>query len=330
MVKILKGAKIMMKEKLKICALFSGVGFQERGIENSGLYEVESVATSDIDINAIISYAAIHCGMTPEMVENYEYPSRQEMADYLSKLNIGYDFKKEKEYNWQKKVNGKDKILNKAWLACKLQNNLGDVSKIEHLPECDMLIYSSPCQSFSIAGTLEGTTCTCRKCGYQFNPFEYDVDKREICPSCGSDEVLGTRSGQLLEVERLLLDMRDRNILPKFTILENVDALVGKKFKADYDKWCERLERIGYKNYWEVMNTKYTGIPQNRNRVYLLSVRNNIDASEFKFPVRFDTGVRLKDVLQENVDEKYYIKNQKAENLLKDLILSGKLNDYAK
>lgn len=313
---------------LRVISLFSGIGCQETGIQNSNLYNVVSVGTSEIDINAIISYAAIHCGMTPEMIDKYVYPSRQEMVDYLHKLNIGYDFKKQKEYDWQKKVNGKDTLLNKTWLACKLQNNYGDVSRIEHLDECDLLTYSSPCQSFSIAGTLEGTTCTCRKCGEQFNPFDYDAEERDICPFCGSDEVLGTRSGQLLEVERLLLDMRDRGILPKYTMLENVDSLVGKRFKADFDKWCKRLEDLGYVNYWSVMNTKYTGIPQNRSRVYLLSVRKDIDASGFEFPIKFDNGIRLKDILDIDVDEKYYINNERAEQLIEDLIVNGKLVGY--
>lgn len=278
---------------LKVLSLFSGVGFQETGIINCGLYDVESVGTSEIDINACISYAAIHCGMTPEMIENYDYPSRQEMADCLHKLNIGYDFKKGKEYNWQKKVNGKDTLLNKTWLACKLQNNLGDVSRIESIPSCDILTYSFPCTDISIAGQLKGLE--------------------------------GTRSGLLYEVDRLLKITDNK---PKMLLMENVDNLVGKTFKPYFDEWCERLEEFGYKTYWKVMNTKYTGIPQNRRRVYALSVNKDINMDNFDFPIEFDNGVRLKDILDTNVDEKYYINNERAEQLIEDLIINGKLVGY--
>ena len=308
--------------------LFSGVGFQRKGVEDTGLYNVESIGTSEIDINACISYAAIHCGMTPEMIEGYDYPSRQEMADYLHKLNIGYDFKKQKEYDWQKKVNGKDTLLNKTWLACKLQNNYGDVSRIEHLDECDILTYSSSCQDYSIAGNLAGTDCTCMKCGQKFNPLDLDVNERDKCPHCGSEDIIGTRSGQLVEVERLLIDLIERNMAPKFLLQENVANLVSKRFKPDFDKWCVRLEKLGYVNYWTIMNTKFTGIPQNRERVYMLSVRKDIDASGFEFPLKFDNGIRLKDILDTDVDEKYYINNERAEQLIEDLIVNGKLVEY--
>ena len=85
-------------EKVKLTAniLFSGIGCQERGFENSGLFDIEVLNTSDINKEAVLSYAAIHCGLTNEMVETYpKYPSRDEMAQHLTDINLGYEPEKE-------------------------------------------------------------------------------------------------------------------------------------------------------------------------------------------------------------------------------------------
>ena len=93
----------MRKIPIKVVQAFSGVGMQMRGIENTDCFEPQNVATIENDINAIIAYAAIHEGLTPELIKDYpDYPSRQEMIDTLVKKNIGYDFVKNKAYNWQK------------------------------------------------------------------------------------------------------------------------------------------------------------------------------------------------------------------------------------
>lgn len=119
-------------ETLKVVTLFSGIGCQERGIENTGLFDIDVVATSDIDKEAIVSYASIHCGLTPELVNTYEqYPSREDMVKELSEKNIGYDFTKKKPYDWIKVERKKDKSeLNRYWLAVQLSKNFGDISKI--------------------------------------------------------------------------------------------------------------------------------------------------------------------------------------------------------
>lgn len=127
-------------EKVKLTAniLFSGIGCQERGFENSGLFDIEVLNTSDINKEAVLSYAAIHCGLTNEMVENYpDYPSREEMAKELTEINLGYEPEKDKHFDWAKLVKRKNKDLEKYWLANKLSHNLGDISKIKELPYAD-------------------------------------------------------------------------------------------------------------------------------------------------------------------------------------------------
>lgn len=142
-----------MKQKLTMIECFSGIGAQKRGIDNTGLYDLEVVCTSDIDKEAILSYAIIHCGLTQELIDNYtDYPSEEKMIEGLTRANIGYDPTKQKEYNWSKHK----KEVKKYWLACKLSNQWGDISKVNCFPYADLLTFSFPCQSISICGKQEG------------------------------------------------------------------------------------------------------------------------------------------------------------------------------
>ena len=160
----------MNKPKLTMIELFSGIGAQKRGIDNTGLYDLEVIATSDIDKEAVVEYAAIHHELTNELVENFKgYPTKECMIKELKERNIGMDFDKNKMYDWDKLLKKKTKDIEKYWLAMTLQNNLGDISKIEQLPEADCWFYSSPCQCFSIAGKQDGIDATCNSCGNKYN-----------------------------------------------------------------------------------------------------------------------------------------------------------------
>ena len=316
----------MNKSKLTMIELFSGIGAQKRGVDNTNLYDLDVIATSDVDKEAVVEYAAIHHGLTNKMIENYtDYPSREEMVEDLKSRNIGMDFDKGKMYDWDKLIKKKTKDLEKYWLAMKLQNNLGDISQIEQLPTADCWFYSSPCQCFSVAGKQDGIDATCNACGEKYNPMLLDVENRYICPHCGSDDVKGTRSGLLLEVERLLIQAIETNTQPKYLCLENVKNLVGKQFKPDFDAWIKRLEHLGYNTYWEVLNAKECGVPQNRERVFAFSIRKDIDTGKYTFPLPFDTGLRLKDILEKEVDERYYINTERATTLIQQLVDKGQL-----
>lgn len=267
-----------MKEKLKMFTTFSGIGCQERGFLDSDLFDIDVVATSDVDKDAIVSYAAIHCGLTQKMIEEYsDYPSKEDMVDELKQKNIGYEFIKNKAYDWDKLSKRKGKNIEKYWLALKLSNNLGDIGKIQIIPECDVLTFSFPCQSISIAGKQEG------------------IIKHK------------TRSGLVYEIIRLLQVAKQNNMLPKYLMLENVFALVSKKFKGDFDNLNLFFDSIGYNVYWSLINGKDCGVPQNRSRCFAIYIRKDIDTGKYTFPLPFDAGIRLKDVLEEQVDEKYYL-----------------------
>ena len=170
--------------------------------------------------------------------------------------------------------------------------NYGDISKIDRLDYADLLVYSSPCQDFSLAGRQAGLV---------------------------GEDGKQTRSGLLLEVGRLLMKMSDEKILPKYLLMENVKNLVGKKFKPAFDIWLKALEAIGYNNYWKVLNAKDYGVPQNRERVFVVSIRKDVDTHGYTFPEPFKLNRRLKDVLETNVDEKYYLKQELVETFIKRL-----------
>lgn len=300
---------------LNVIELCSGIGAQIKGINNTNLFDAEVIATADLDKEVVVSYAAIHCGLTNELIENYEsYPSKDEIVEELTKKRLGYDFKKDEPYDWTKLARRKDKTkgIEKYWLADHISHNLGDMMQIRELPGCDLLTYSTPCTDLSIAGKQEGLKWTCQDCGYEYDPSKLDVDTRYICPNCDSHNIKSTRSGLLYEVERLLVKAKENNNLPKFLLMENVDALVSKKYIDSFNDWVDRLDNLGYNSYFQTINAKDTGIPQNRNRIFCISILKDIDTKQFEFPKPFDTGVRLKDLLEtdEDVLEKYFLSDE--------------------
>ena len=158
--------------------------------------------------------------------------------------------------------------------------NYGDISKIDwnEVPDFDLFTYSSPCQDFSNAGLQRG-----------------------------GEEGSGTRSSLLWECRKAILIKR-----PKYLLLENVKALVSKKFLPLFGKWVSFLENYGYYCTHQVLNAKDYGVPQNRERVFLWSVRRDIldPTPQYSFPKPFPLERRLKDVLEEKVDEKYYLSDK--------------------
>lgn len=125
----------------------------------------------------------------------------------------------------------------------------------------------------------------------------------------GFEKGSGTRSSLLWECERIIQAKR-----PKYLLMENVKALTFKKNLPGFEKWLEILSNLGYKNYWKVLNSKDYGVPQNRERVFCISILD--DKQGFEFPEKQVLETRLKDVLEHNVDEKYYLSNDRVKQLV--------------
>lgn len=171
------------------------------------------------------------------------------------------------------------------------------------------------CQDFSVAGKQKGSVWTCKECGHEYNPLTVHWSKRNYCPNCGSRNIEKTRSSLLVEYLRVV-----RANKPNFGIYENVKNIVGKQFKdTTFKLFTDELEEYGYNVYWKVLNAKHFGIPQNRERVYLIFIRKDLDNGKFKFPEPFDNGLRLKDMLEDEVDEKFYISDDKVKRLVTNL-----------
>ncbi len=181
-----------------------------------------------------------------------------------------------------------DKYANQSYEAIYGETfQYGDISKVERLEYADLWTYSFPCQDISVAGMQKGIA-------------------------------QNTRSGLLYEVQRLLEVAKIEGTLPKYLLLENVKNLVGKKFKAQFDDWIKYLDDLGYDTYWQVLNAKNYGIPQNRERVFGVSIRKDLNKT-FKFPEKEDLTVRLLDILEPEVDESFYISDDKAQKLFRQI-----------
>lgn len=161
--------------------------------------------------------------------------------------------------------------------------NYGDITGINwfDVPDFDLFTYSSPCQDFSAAGK-----------------------------QAGGEKGSGTRSSLLWECEKAIRIKR-----PKICVLENVKALTQRKFVPVFQKWCDTLASAGYVNSWKVLNAKDYGVPQNRERVFLVSRLPGVSEG-FRFPEPAPLRKRLIDVLETNVDERYYIPDEKTVELL--------------
>ena len=152
-------------------------------------------------------------------------------------------------------------------------------------------MHGSPCQDFSVAGK-----------------------------GLGGDEGSGTRSSLMYETIRIVEKLK-----PKYVLWENVKNVTGKKHRHNFDKYLVSLQQLGYNNYWQIMNAKDYGIPQNRERVFVLSIRRDCDDGFFIFPNPIPLETVAEDFLEDVVDEKYYLKNEKAKKLIQSLIEKGDL-----
>ena len=212
-----------------------------------------------------------------------------------------------------------DKYATSSYCAIHNENeskNLGDITKVDEtkLEPFNMICGGSPCQDFSVAGKQKGSVWTCKDCGHEYNPLTVHWSERDKCPCCGSNNIEKTRSSLLVEYLRVI-----RANKPNFGMYENVKNIVGKQFKDTFKMFTDELDEYGYNVYWKVLNAKDYGIPQNRERVYLIFIKKELENGKFTYPEPFDNGMRLKDVLEENVDEKFYISEDKVQRFLTNL-----------
>lgn len=155
-----------------------------------------------------------------------------------------------------------------------------DVTKWDKDMQVDLIMHGSPCQDFSVAGK-----------------------------NAGGDKDSGTRSSLMYETLRIVEKLK-----PKYVIWENVKNLLGKKHKHNFDAYQEAMRGLGYRNYYQILNAKDYGVPQNRERVFTVSIRNDIEG-DYVFPEKQPLRHKLKDILEDNVDERYYLSDEQVSKI---------------
>lgn len=184
-----------------------------------------------------------------------------------------------------------------------------DITKmtIGDVPKADVWAFGFPCQDLSVAGNQAGMEMKCEVCG---ETWKFDTGNQQ-CSTCGSTEFrAANRSGLFFEIMRLL-DEADEDKRPYVLMAENVKALrpLLPILEAEYAK-------RGYTAHYVLFNSKYWGVPQNRERYFVVGIRNDLNG-EFAFPTeQHDYVPKLSSILEANVDEKYYISDEKAKTII--------------
>lgn len=275
------GTKEFHNDKpIRLIELFGGYGSQALALKYLGI-PFEHHRLSEWAVKSIQAYKDMHFAH-----DNTDYSKEMSVEEVKSWLygKISADYTTPMTEQQINRLS--EKQARTIYNNMQASHNLGSITQIkaEDLgivdtdKYCYLLTYSFPCQDLSNAGQGKGMTK-------------------------GS----GTRSGLLWEVERLLGEMTER---PQILLMENVPQVVGSTGIKDFAQWIARLEELGYKNYWQLLNAKDYGIPQNRNRCFMVSILGDY---YYTFPKSQKLTVRLKDFLDKKVDEKYYLSDKTVE-----------------
>lgn len=287
---------ITVPNRIRLIELFAGYGSHAMALEEIGA-DFEHWKISEWECNANRSYKAVH------IEEDYDYSakySRKEIIKKLLGLGISGDGKRPMTL---KEIGRKpEKWQRKTYNEFRQCHNLGSIIKIHgtdlEITDTDkytyFLTYSFPCTDLSVAGRQAGM-------------------------SKGS----GTRSGLLWEVERILKEIADGNgELPQLLFMENVPQVISKANIKDFHAWQDFLAGLGYTNHVQILNAKDYGIAQNRERCFMFSFLGQYN---YKFPEPIPLKNTIKNYLEDEVDEKYYINTEKARKLIQQLIDDGTL-----
>ena len=272
-----------MSKKLRLITLFSGYDSQKKALDYIGL-PVEHWRTCEWAVKSIQALKDMH--FADDNIDYSANLSKEDLIEYLTEKGISSNYN-EPMTKAQITRLGETK-LRQIYNNIKAEHNLVNIQQVRGSDLCIedtdnydyLMTYSFPCQDLSLAGK-----------------------------GAGMERGAGTRSGMLWEVERILNELYTENKpMPKFLLMENVPQVHGTKNKEHFEEWLKFLESIGYKNFWQDLNAKDYAVPQNRKRTFMVSILDK-DAI-FKFPEPFVLELRLKDVLEKNVDEKYYLSDK--------------------
>ena len=293
---------ISITKPIRLIELFAGYGSQAMALKRIGA-KFEHYLICEWEMHSVASYKAIH--MPYDNVDYSDGVDSEKIIEELTKLGISVDGKTALSENqirshshgesWRRNCYNNIKATHNLVNICAAHGTDLKIIDTEHFTY--LLTYSFPCTDLSVAGKQAGM-------------------------SKGS----GTRSGLLWEVERILTEIRDSNgELPQILFMENVPQVHSQDNMPDFRKWLDFLESLGYTNYYQDLNAKNYGVAQNRERCFMFSFLGEYN---YHFPQPIPLKKKLKDYLEDNADEKYYINNEKADKLIKQLIDNGTLPQH--
>ena len=255
-------------------------------LRNLGV-EFERYKICEWEVNASLSYKAIHfpydhCDYSADF-------SKNEIIRYLYTAGISNDGKKPMSYESIERKN--EKWLRQVFNAMVTTTNGVDVTRISgkalEIVDTDkydyVITWSFPCTDLSIQGKMQGM-------------------------AKGS----GTNSSVVWEVERILRECKEVGELPKVLLMENVPQVISDKNIDSFKAMCRSLHDLGYTHTYKILNAKDFGVPQNRKRCYMVSILGD---ETYEFPKEIQSDIMLKDILEKDVDEKYYIPNDKIKKI---------------
>ena len=280
----------------RVVETFSGIGAQAKALEKIGInYQI--VNTCDWDITAIIAYCQIHKGKVD--MSRYASVSDEEISSFLQSITLSMDGKKPTDEKMLGRISAEVRRL--IYTAIRETKNLVSITDVHGKDieeDIDLFTYSFPCQDLSLCGCWHGN-------------------------KSGIARGAHNRSGMLWEVERILKEMYDEGRkLPRFLVMENVTNILSSTHKADFDDWKTTLESLGYFNKIYRLNAKNFGVPQKRERAYMISIRidgdtkklfelnqyfSDYDLEEVKIAKKFQSrAFYLKDILRLDYSKKIY------------------------
>ena len=271
--------KFVIDKPIRLIELFGGYGSQHFALEYLGA-DFQQWKLCEWAVKSIQAYKDAHF-----KYDNIDYSkdlTKEEIFDYLTKKGISANYNEPMSFEQIKRL-GEDKvrtIYNNIMATHNLVNiqqaKGKDFEIVDTNKYCYIMTYSFPCQDLSSAGLGKGMA-----------------------------KDSGTRSGMLWEVERILDELKNENMeMPQVLVMENVPEVIGTNNIKHFAKWLEKLEQLGYKNKWQVLNAKEFGVPQNRERCFMVSILGDY---YYQFPKTQELKLRLKDLLEDDVDEKFYL-----------------------
>lgn len=272
-----------INKPIRLIELFAGYGSQALALKYLGV-EFEHWKICEWAVKSIQAYKDIH--FTEDNTDYSKPLSIETIKDYLLEAGISSNYNEPMTREQINRLNEKQArtIFNNICSTHNLvniQQVKGKDLEIEDTDKyCYMMTYSFPCQDLSLAGLGKGMSDT------------------------------STRSGMLWEVERILTECKELGNLPQVLLMENVPQVHGADNVEDFNKWQLRLEELGYKNYWQDMIATDYGIPQTRNRTFMVSILGDYN---YTFPKPISLKLKLKDMLEDEVDEKYYLSEKMLE-----------------